>query len=308
MEENYISQIRELLKLGGFSQLELAKRLGVTFAALNRWLHGHSRPRPARIRKIHRLYKELIGYPAITQQALFGLVRTADAMKRKGLWDLIGKDQGLQDELLLEHTYNSTTIEGTTFTKKETEVVIFKKAIIPEKSLTEHLEVTNHAAVLKSIFQKKYRGPVTEDLVKELHLGLMQGIREDAGNYSKHPLRFLGVPVALTHPEDIPEEMGHLIMRWKKFRRKTVQEISLFHIQFELIHPFGDGNGRVGRLLMTLQCLQQNFPPVVIENARKAEYYDVLEYAQRKSEGPFIAFLVDEMKTTHQLIQKYHSK
>lgn len=132
----------------------------------------------------------------------------------------------------------------------------------------------------------------------------MQGIREEAGSYSKYQRAIRGVDLALTHPKDIPEEMGALIKRWKKFPQKTVREIGIFHVQFELIHPFGDGNGRLGRLLMILQCLEQNDPPAVIETARKAEYYEVLEYAQRKSEGPFIVFLADEMQRTQQIIKR----
>lgn len=304
-KENYIEQIRQVLEVKGFSQEKLAGELGVTFAALNRWLHGHSKPHPARIARIRRLYKELVGFPSITEEELIRIGRTAGTMKWKRLWNFISVDPSLQDELLLEHTYNSTAIEGTTFTKKETELVVFNKGIVPDKSLVEHLEVTNHAVVLKDIFQKKYQELVTEDWVKELHKRLMQGIREDAGIYSKYQRMIRGVPIALTHPKDIPEEMGHLFRNWKKCRKKTVLEIGIFHVQFELIHPFGDGNGRVGRLLMALQCLQQGYPPAVIENARKAEYYDVLEYAQRKSERPFIAFLVDEMQMTYKLIQKY---
>lgn len=305
MEENYIEQIRQILEVKGFSQEKLAGELGVTFAALNRWLHGHAKPHPARVRQIQRRYRELVGFPSLTEKELFRIVDTAEGMRWRGLWNFIAANQPLQDELLLEHTYNSTAIEGTTFTKKETEVVIFDKGVIPEKSLIEHLEVMNHAAVLRDIFQKRHVGPLTEDFIKELHKHLMQGIREDAGDYSKHQRMIRGVPIQLTHPKDIPEEMGHLIRNWQRLRKKTVREVSLFHVQFELIHPFGDGNGRAGRLLMTLQCLEQGYPPVVIENARKAEYYEVLEYAQRKSEGPFIAFLVDEMEATRQIIQRY---
>lgn len=305
MKENYIAQIQAILKAGGFSQAELAEKLGVTFAALNRWLHAHAQPHPARIAQIRRLYQELVGFPAITEAELSRLVQLTEALRKKDLWNLIEGNQPLQDELLLEHTYNSTTIEGTTFTKRESQIVIFEKGLIPDKSLVEHLAVTNHAAVLKSIFEKKRRGLITETFIRELHQGLMQGIREDAGNYSRHERRILGSPIALTHPKDIPEEMGRLVHGWQRSKKKTVREIGVFHAEFELIHPFGDGNGRVGRLLMTLQCLEGGYPPVVIENARKSEYYDVLEYAQRKTEAPFIAFLIDEMQATHRLIRKY---
>ncbi len=306
--ENYIVQLKEILSAGAFSQSKLAQRLGVTYAALSRWIHGYAKPHPRRIQAIQKLHREIVGYPAMTDRELSQIARSSGALRRKTLWRGIASHQQLQDELLLEHTYNSTSIEGTTFTKRETEVILFSKGLFPDKSLAEHLEVTNHAAVLRGIFQKKYAGPVSEKFIRQLHADLMQGLREDAGDYSRHRRVIRGVHMALTHPKDIPEEMARLVRTWKKASTKTIREIGEFHVRFELIHPFGDGNGRVGRLVMAFQCLEEGYPPVVIENARKAEYYDVLEYAQRKSEGPFIRFLADEMQKTARLIKKYLKK
>ncbi len=309
MAENYIFRLRQILAKGSFTQEQLAQRLGVTFAALNRWLHGHAKPQPRRMAAIEALYKEIVGYPSVTPEKVQRAIRQADGLRTKGLWNTIARQESLQDELLLEHTYNSTSIEGTTFTKRQTEGVIFSKAMIPDKTLIEHLEITNHATALKALFQRKYQGLVNEEFIKELHKDLMQGIHPDAGHYSQHMRAIRGVNIALTHPKDISEEMRNLIKSWRAApRRKTIKEIANFHADFELIHPFGDGNGRVGRLLMVVQCLQGNYPPVVIENARKTEYYDVLEYAQKKSEGPFICFLVEEMERTRQLIRKYEDK
>lgn len=307
MRQNYISQLKQLLSATGFSQAELAKRLGVTFAALNRWLHEYAKPRQSRIEAIRKLHQQLVGFPSITESELRQWIRRADALRRKGLWAALSRRPELQEELLLEHTYNSTSIEGTTFTKRETEKVIFHKGWIPDKPLQEHLEVVNHAAVLRELFRgERHSGPVTERMIKELHHGLMQGIREDAGEYSRHPRVIRGLDIALTHPKDIPEEMGRLLRSWRgEPSRKTVREIALFHAQFELIHPFGDGNGRVGRLLMILQCLKWDFPPAVIENDRKIEYYDVLEHAQRKSEWPLVRFLVQGMEKTARILRKY---
>ena len=306
MNINYISQLKEILAAGSMTQGQLAERLEVTFAALNRWLHGHARPQPRRIATIQKLHKELVGYPSVTHEHVQEAMGRADRLKRRALWALIAEHQALQEDLLLEHTYNSTSIEGTTFSKRQTEAVLFGKALIPDKSLMEHLEVTNHAAVLKGIFQMKRAGLITEAFIQNLHKGLMQGVREDAGLYSRYPRAIRGVNIALTHPKDIAEEMANLIRSFrKKPAHKTICDIADFHVQFELIHPFGDGNGRIGRLLMAMQCLQENYPPVVIENARKADYYDVLEYAQRKSNGPFVCFLAEEMGRTANIIKKY---
>lgn len=302
---NYIEQIRAILKNTSWTQAQLAQELEVTFAALNRWLHLRSRPRPRRLAQIKRLYNERVGFPSLTDQALVPILKQAEALRDPKLWDQIAENQSLQDDLLLEQTYNSTAIEGTTFTKRETEAVLFSKITIPHKSLIEHLEVTNHAAVLRDILRRQIEAPLTESYLKALHRRLMQGIQTDAGEYARHYRGVRGVQITLTHPDDIPEEMQDLLQRWNRTKKKTLREIASFHAHFELIHPFADGNGRLGRLLMVLQCLEQGYPPILIENSRKAEYYETLEYAQKTSENPFIAFLVEQIERTCLITNKY---
>jgi Fic family protein len=277
----------------------------VTFAALSRWIHGHAKPHPNRILSIEKLYKVKVAFPALTEEALRPLIHKAEKCKLSELWAKISANEALRDDLILEQTYNSTTIEGTTFTKRETEAVLFSRVTIPRKSLVEHLEVTNYAAVLRNILEKKIVLPLTESLIKSLHQRLMQGIKRDAGEYSQYHRGIRGVNITLTHPADIPEEMRELIRSWNRAKRKTIREIAAFHVHFELIHPFGDGNGRLGRLLMTLQCLEQDYPPIIIEYARKADYYETLEHAQRENENPFIAFLIGELEKTWGVLGKY---
>lgn len=302
--KNYISHLNDLLK-SGMTQKDLSERLGVTFAALSRWLNSHAVPHPKRIQVIEKLHRELIGFVAFDSVRIEDLVSSAGKYKRKQLKKLISSNEDLLNELVLEHTYNSTTIEGNTMTKRETEAVIFANQVIADKSVIEHLEMTNHAAVLKKILRGDYDTEITEDLIKLIHRDLMQGVRNDAGHYSKYHRAIRGLDIALTHPKDIPEEMKGLIRKWKKKSRTTIKDIADFHVSFELIHPFGDGNGRVGRLLMAVQCLEANYLPLIIENARKTDYYEVLEYAQKKSDGPFIIFLVEEFDRTVSIFKKY---
>lgn len=307
MDTNYIDQLRALLKTSELTQKELARRLGVTQAALNRWLHARAIPHPKRRLAIAALYKALIGFKPLGAAERTRLLSKAHSLRRAALWGKIGRSPRLLEELLLEHTYNSNAIEGSTLSKKETEAVIFDKSRLPDKSLVEHLEAVNHAAVLQDIFLKKYPPVITEGLIRQLHRALLQGIRHDAGEYSAHHRVIRGVNLALTHPKDIPEEMHHLMAAWKRVLRRgmTVADVAQFHTAFELIHPFGDGNGRVGRLIMLIQLLATDYPPVVIENSRKAEYYEVLEHAQRRSVDPFLVFLVDEMGLTAALLKKF---
>jgi Fic family protein len=307
MDKNYIDYLRAILKAKGWSQQMLAERLGVTHAALSRWLNGHAIPQPRRRQAIALLYKEMVGFQPLTAAGRKNLAAKVHKLRIRGLWRRIQENKRLLDDLLLEHTYNSNAIEGSTLSKKQTEAILFDKAHIANKSLVEHLEAVNHGSVLRDILLGYYPNELSEDLIRRLHRALLQEIRPDAGFYSKHPRAIRGVDIALTHPKDIPEEMARLLKRWRQSKRRgyAVEAVAQFHADFELIHPFGDGNGRVGRLVMLIQLLKRDYPPVIVENARKAEYYEVLEFAQRKSIEPFAAFLVDEMARTHSVLRRY---
>ena len=309
MNQNYIEQLQAILKTSGWSQQQVAARLGVTHAALSRWLNGHAVPQPRRRQAIAVLYKNAVGFRSLSAAERGRLLVRAQRFRIRGLWRKMRGNPPLLDELLLEHTYNSNAIEGSTLTKRQTEAIIFHKAYVRDKSLTEHLEATHHASVLREILLGQYPVHVSEDLIRQLHRALLRGIREDAGRYSTYQRAIRGVDIALTHPKDVPEEMAGLLKGWRhtEGRRYTIEDVARFHADFELIHPFGDGNGRVGRLIMLMQLLKRDDPPVIIESARKAEYYDVLEYAQRKSVEPFIVFLVDEMEHTHAVLRRYLS-
>lgn len=308
MQRNYIEQLKSILTATGWNQVSLAGKLGVTFATLNRWLNGHARPHPAMQKAIYTLFKEQVGIlplpPAEIKQLLAVLKR--EKKKHKDIHRLIRENEKLQEDFLLELTYNSNAIEGSTLTKKETESIIFDRAHIPDKSYVEHLEATNHAAALKMIFAGEFDGKVTEKTIKALHRIIMQGIRSDAGQYSKHQRAIRGVALTLPAPEDIQEEMDSLLKKINRLQGTSIiQHVAKIHAAFEAIHPFGDGNGRVGRLLMIIQLLNAGYTPAVIENSRKSEYYEVLEYAQRKSETHFVKFLAECVQKGYQIIRKH---
>jgi Fic family protein len=298
-------QLNQILSVESLSQQELAKRIGVSFATLNRWLNGHAHPHKKRLEQIECLFREVVMYSSITEKDVASILKEIARSKNRSICKIIFNSESLQDDLILEHTYNSTTIEGTTFTKKETEAVIFDKANIKEKSLLEHIDVVNYSSIFRQILKGDISKKITEQGIKDIHKSMMQGVREDGGLYSQYQRGIRGVDITLTHPKDIPEEMKFLIRRWDLTKKKDLRAIANFHSDFELIHPFGDGNGRVGRLIMAMQCLDQNYAPVIIENSRKAQYYEVLEFSQRKSENPFVQFLAQEMKRTIKIIQKY---
>jgi Fic family protein len=307
--KNYIEKIKEIIAKNNWTQVQFADEIGVTFATVNRWLKQHTKPHPSQIRAIDKLYKEEIGVIPLSKTEIQVSLKKADKAKRKfsNIYDIF-QNKPVNDEFLLELTYNSDAIEGSTLTKKETEAILFDKAIIKDKSLIEHMEAVNHSEILIDVFVGNYRKKITENLICEIHRNLMKGIRTDAGQYSKYQRGIRGVDIILPHPEDVPEEMGLLCKKINNIKGHPMEHIAKMHADFELIHPFGDGNGRVGRIMMIIQLLNNNYAPCIIGVKEKAEYYEYLEYAQRKSETHFVQYLAKAVLAGYEIIEKRQSQ
>lgn len=307
MDENYIKQLIEILNYTGWSQQKLAGELDVTFAALNRWLNNKAIPHKSTQKIIYSLYKKIIGILPISQDSIKRALFLLDneRKKHKKINQILASSKSLREDFLLELTYNSNAIEGSALTKKETEAIIFDKAKIPDKAYSEHLEATNHAAAIEMIFNGDFLCPISESLIKELHRVIMQGVRPDAGQYSKHHRAIRGVDLRLPSPEDIPEEMAALIKKTNKMGKSPLEHITEMHASFEAIHPFGDGNGRVGRLIMIIQLLSEGYPPCIIENSKKSDYYEALEFAQKKSMTHLVMFLLDSVQRGYSILKKH---
>lgn len=306
--EKYIQNIKQILAKKGWSQTRFAQEIGVSFATVNRWLKGHTKPHLSQLKQIERLYRNIVGI----EPKDFGQIQkilTQVENKRKllpGIKEVL-KNEDVIDDFLLELTYNSDAIEGSTLTKKETEAIIFNKATLKDKSLIEHLEAVNHASVLRDIFSNTISMPITEELIQNMHKALMQGVRNDAGQYSKHQRGIRGVDLILPHPEDIPEEMSQFIQKVNSFKGHPIEHISQMHADFEAIHPFGDGNGRIGRLIMIIQLIDKGYSPCVVSVIKRGEYYEYLEYAQKKSSTHFIYFIAESVLQGYQIIKKYYA-
>jgi len=131
--------------------------------------------------------------------------------------------------------------------------------------------------------------------IRDWHYNLMQGIRRDAGQYSTNIRIIPDAEVATTDPEDIEAEIEYWVSKYRGI--ESVMDIAKSHAHFESIHPFGDGNGRVGRLIMTAQYLQAGLMPPDINGYNKAMYYATLEYAQTSGNiTPLAVFFCEQSK------------
>jgi len=277
--------IREKLslleQLSGGTQTKLAESLHVSFVTYNRWRSGKAIPRKDAEKRIDRALATFGFVPDTTATVSVAkkTIITTKQISEKKLLTHILKRPDLLDELSLHVAYNSNAIEGSTLSLGETARIIFKKETIPNKTLVEQLEARNHDRALRFVLAELKNGvPVSESLLCATHRILLSGIRDDAGRYRTHPVRIVGSFVPTANHLRVPELVRSLFAR--KLGGDTVARVAIFHADFEKIHPFSDGNGRVGRLLLLAQLLKYNIAPAIIPQKKRKAYYSSLQKAQ----------------------------
>lgn len=292
-------QLGTILRLSGQSQTELALELGVSFVTMNRWINGKAVPRKKAHERIEALYRECTGLKIIPAEALEAkkAVLLVKSRHTKNVLKRILESPDIRDRFALLLTYTSNSIEGSTLTEAETAVVLFQNATLPDKTLTEQLEAKNHQAALLHLFDHlAAKRPMTEDLILRLHSMLMNGIRQDAGFYRRHGVRIVGADVPTANHLKVPFLMKNLLDDLRRKPTDGIGHIADVHARFEQIHPFSDGNGRIGRLVMHGMLLLRNMPPALIRPEKKRSYYISLQKAQRQKDPTLLQdFLCDTL-------------
>ena len=186
---------------------------------------------------------------------------------------------GIYHKTQIDLTYNSNHIEGSRLTHDQTRYIFETNTIGVEKevlNVDDVIETANHFRCIDMIIDHA-KAALTEKLIKELHLILKSGTsdsRKDwfaVGNYKTMPNEVGGMATAL--PEEVADKMKVLLTEYNRKEEKTFEDILDFHVKFECIHPFQNGNGRVGRLIMFKECLKYNIVPFIIEDNLKIFYY-----------------------------------
>ena len=186
---------------------------------------------------------------------------------------------GIYHKTQIDLTYNSNHIEGSRLTHDQTRYIFETNTIGVEKevlNVDDVIETVNHFRCIDMIIDN-VKVALTEKFIKELHLILKNGTsdyRKDCfvvGDYKKLPNEVGGMGTAL--PEEVADKMKVLLTEYNGKEEKIFEDILDFHVKFERIHPFQDGSGRVGRLIMFKECLKYNIVPFIIEDNLKMFYY-----------------------------------
>lgn len=185
---------------------------------------------------------------------------------------------GLYHELQVRLTYNSNHIEGSQLSEDQTRLIFETNTLDADSGLPvdDIIETVNHFRGIDFVIDRAEQ-PLNEEIIKELHRILKQGTTESSlewfavGDYKRRPNMVGGRETA--KPQDVASQMKQLLSRYESLNRVEFDDIVEFHYQFELIHPFQDGNGRVGRLIALKECLRHGIIPFIIEDSKKLFYY-----------------------------------
>ncbi|MCF6308431.1 MAG: Fic family protein [Flavobacteriaceae bacterium] len=287
-----IDKLILIQKQGGFTQSSLANRLQVSFPTINSWLLGKSLPRKKHIELIESLYEDFFGLETIAQEKLDFIKNQVLSFYDENWNENILKSKEVLETLLLKLTYHSNSIEGSTLTEADTEAILFQQKVIVNRTLIEQLEAINHQkAYHYALGIVRNRQLKTNDIL-EIHKLLMSGIIESAGEFRNHPVRILGSYVPTANFLSIEKKISELLEDFNNTTNDKIEHIAKSHALFEQIHPFSDGNGRVGRLLMLVMALKYGLPPVLVLQEQKKAYYKYLQEAQLKEDFTFLTYFV----------------
>ena len=188
-----------------------------------------------------------------------------------------GEVERLTEEFIIEYTYNSNAIEGNTLTLRETDMVL-RGLTIDRKPLKDHMEAVGHKEAFDFVRDLvKEQVPLSESIIKQIHYLVLAYKREDRGVYRRVPVKIMGAKHEPVQPYLIQPKMEQLLEDYRNNTDHIIPRLARFHIEFEAIHPFIDGNGRTGRMLVNLELMKAGYPPIDIKFADRISYYNAFD-------------------------------
>lgn len=182
----------------------------------------------------------------------------------------------IHENFVIENTYHSNAIEGNTLTLRETAMILQDGITIAEKPIKDHLDLIGYKDAFEYIMELADRNnPLTEKNIKDIHSLVLMNDAQNRGVYRRLPVTIVGALHTPPQPYLVAIQMEQLLQDYERLKQTThiIEAISIFHLRFEGIHPFIDGNGRTGRLILNLELIKSGLLPINIKFADKREYY-----------------------------------
>jgi Fic family protein len=223
------------------------------------------------------------------------LYRLRDALLTRSSLDQLPDDVWKRSSAL--NTWGTNAIEGNTLTWKEVEKLLLEDMSVGNKPLRDVLETLQHESTFRGLLPRKDQ-PITMQTVLELHESVFRGVKADAGSWRRVNVRITGSAHTPPRMEKVVREMEALL---KEYDSRDIQGVEVFllgawfHLGFESVHPFSDGNGRVGRLLLNLHFLKHNWPPVHTLPPDREAYLSAIQRGQSSDLSDLVSILKELM-------------
>lgn len=260
------ARLKDLLKERGLTKSALSKEIGVSSRTIAKIAKGE-----AINDKVVCRIAEFLG---VDRSVIANVNRILKTLQTEMQLKVSG---GLYHETQIKLTYNSNHIEGSKLTEEQTRYIFETKTVgelSSDVKIDDILETNNHFRCIDYVIEKA-NDKLSEEYILTLQKILKEGTEHaktyGAGRYKLLPNTVGGI--ATTEPEKVETEMKKLISWYNSLKKVTFEDIVEFHYRFELIHPFQDGNGRIGRLIAFKQCLDSNIIPFYIDDGNKWFYY-----------------------------------
>ena len=292
------------------TQSEIAEILGVKPTTISKYEAGTLEPNIESLKKLSEIFEisvdELIKDDKldISNVNILEILKEQKNMKLKG---------NLYHNTQITFAYNTNHIEGSRLTEDQTRYIYETNTLLAEKdtitNIDDILETANHFKLVDYMLEIAEE-KLTEDMIKSFHKILKEGTsdsRKDwfaVGDYKKLPNEVGGLKT--TKPQNVDRDMKKLLEWYESLKKVTINEIIEFHAKFEKIHPFQDGNGRVGRIIAFKECLKNNIVPFIILDKDKLFYYRGLnQYQNNREKGYLIDTCLNAQDQYTEMIKYY---
>lgn len=295
----YSQKIKDILIIREITQDTLARDFEVTLVSLNRWIHDIAEPRDKNKKKIDEMYFDLIPNNRENLENSIDIHREnkkqiQEKCQSFNIKVLLQQKQWVKS-LVVSMTHATNRLEGSTMTIEEVSDVLYENTTFAHRSLLEHIEAKNHETALLYVLDN-YHKDIHKEYVQEINKILMNSIKSDAGLYRSHNVRIHGSYVPTANYMSIDKKMNEFFVFVTTYKNKNRSKnskskdnksrgdvfnfLAHMHAMFEIIHPFSDGNGRTGRLLIAHLCLQYELLPAIISPEYRKKYLHALQEAQ----------------------------
>lgn len=293
------------------TQNEIANILDVSPATVSKYESGALEPNIESLKRLSELFEVSIDELLNDEEDKFDIskVNVLDVLKEQKEMKLKGN---LYHQTQVSFAYNTNHIEGSTLTEEQTRYIFETNTILFEgdtiAKVDDILETSNHFKLVDymlDVADKK----LTEKMIKEFHKILKEGTSDsrvewfNVGEY-KQRANTIGSGIKTTSPNNVEKEMIRLMDWYNSLKQVTAKEIIEFHYRFECIHPFQDGNGRIGRIIMFKECLKNKIVPFIIQDVDKLFYYRGLK--EYKSEKGYLTDTCLNAQDQYEKLLKYY--